>query len=101
MGNYSEFEIHTDPPACNVLINKGYCVTTDGGGFYEYEDTMKWYDWKKDIMAVSKLHPATVWTVQRNGEQTGDMERAYFKNGKHYSEKLEYVPPAFDESKLK
>ena len=101
MGNYSEFTISTNPPACNVHINDGYRVTTDAGGSYEYDDTMKWYDWKDDIKSVSKLHPATVWTVQRNGEETGDMERAYFKDGKFYSEKLEYVPPTFDESKLK
>lgn len=47
-----------------------------------YNDSCKWYDFKEDMEKISKEYPNTLFTIYRSGEETSDMERVYFRNGK-------------------
>ena len=104
MGYNSYFEIETHPPISDLIINSVYEFKTDSSGICEPEEPCKWYDCKKDILKVSKLHPGTLFIIDRVGEGDGmevDVERTFTKGSKSYSWKLEYTLPEFDESQLK
>lgn len=101
MGYYSSFEISTEPPICNVTLSEPYEIVTDDSGFALSDDVIKWYDYRSNMLTVSKLHPQSLLIVDRVGEESPDIERSFFKDGKCYSEKLEYTPPDFDPSRMK
>ena len=48
----------------------------------ETNESCKWYDWKDDITEFSKLYPDVVFLLKGEGEESGDIWRAYFLNGK-------------------
>jgi hypothetical protein len=87
MGYYSHFEI-TQPKNpitdTETLFSKledisgGYTFDDEGRG----EDCYKWYDYKKDMQQLSILYPDTIFKVHREGEESGDIEDTYYKNGK-------------------
>lgn len=65
-------------------------------GWYE----AKWYDWKEDLIKLSKAFPTEVFELSGEGEEREDMWRAYFKNGKVQIEKAEIRIGEYDETKL-
>lgn len=56
------------------------------GGDDEYEfathDVMKWYDYDKDMIELSKLYPEATFRLSGDGEDRDDMWMCYYKNGK-------------------
>lgn len=60
----------------------------------------KWYDWEEDLIELSKAFPTEVFELSGDGEERGDMWRAYFKNGKAQIEKAEIRIGDYDETKL-
>lgn len=49
-----------------------------------FEDEIKWYDQEKDMIKYSKKHPNTTFMIEGEGEDSGDIWRAYYKNGKMF-----------------
>jgi hypothetical protein len=54
-----------------------------------YCGSAKWYEYAKDMTAVSKELPDILICVEGYGEERGDIWRHYFKNGKHKKVKAE------------
>ena len=63
-------------------------------------DSYKWYDHEKHMNLLSQIYPETIFLLEGEGEDSGDIWRKYFKNGKMQVCKAKIVFPAFDESKL-
>lgn len=60
----------------------------------------KWYDFEKDIRALSLRFPDKLFVLEGEGEESQDIWKMYFKNGKAQFEKAEFIIGEFDESKL-
>ena len=63
-------------------------------------DPCKWYIHEQDMKELSKIYPETTFLLEGQGEESEDIWRKYFKNGKKQVCKAKIVFPAFDESKL-
>ena len=48
----------------------------------QYGSSDKWYDYKEDMIEVSKRYPMITFILDRKGEEAGDLEKSYYKNGK-------------------
>lgn len=65
-----------------------------------FDESIKWYDCEKDMKAYSKKHPNVVFCIDGKGEESGDIWRAYFKNGKTFRTKAVLVFEEFSIRKL-
>ena len=66
-----------------------------------FSEENKWYDWAEDMKEYSKLFPNILFTLNGEGEESGDFWAAYIKNGKMQEERAEIQIAPFDKSKLK
>ena len=64
-------------------------------------DSIKWYNYEKDMLKYSKLYPDTVFQITGYGEEQGDIWADYYKNGKVQKTKAEIVFNDYNELKLK
>ena len=60
-------------------------------------DTAKWYGWKEDLVDVSKRYPNLLFFLEGEGEEPGDMWKAWARNGRVVETKARIV---FDEPDL-
>jgi hypothetical protein len=51
------------------------------GGYNGQTDPMKWYGWKEDLIVASKKFPTVTFIMSGNGEDDGDLWRAYALDG--------------------
>lgn len=65
-----------------------------------FEQSTKWYDHEKDMLRVSEKYPSVLFILSGQGEESDDMWRKYFYNGKVQSVDAVVTYPPFDESKL-
>lgn len=65
----------------------------DLGPFSVGGDDIKWYDHDKDVMKISVKHPELTIILDGKGEESGDIWRKFFRNGKSYSWKPQIDPP--------
>jgi uncharacterized protein YodC (DUF2158 family) len=93
MGYYTYYNITTDKVLPDGFEDKFLKITGysfDGGEF-----ECKWYDYKKDMIKISKLYPNILFTVEGevegDDEGSGDSWRLYFYNGKNYRIKPKIV----------
>ena len=47
-----------------------------------FEDEIKWYSHKEDMIKYSEKHPNTLFKLTGEGEEQPDMWQEYYKNGK-------------------
>ena len=45
-------------------------------------DSAKWYDWEKDMKELSSKYPHLLFELSGEGEEAGDMWKAWARNGK-------------------
>lgn len=63
--------------------------------FDYYKDNMakigelKWYDWEPDMIELSKAYPTNLFQVDGEGEESGDVWRCFFKDGRKESVQVE------------
>lgn len=103
MGYYTNFELTHDSDTIDDEVLAKELTEVSG---YDWEDDLylgeaKWYDWQKHMKSVSKMHPDTLFTLEGEGEEHGDMWIAFFKSGKMQMEKAKITFGDFDETKLK
>ena len=67
----------------------------------ESEDTCKWYDHEKEVKSFSKKFPKVLFMLSGEGEESGDIWKKFFLNGKMQVTKARLVFDEFDASKLK
>lgn len=91
MGYYTDYELSVkgDPGALDEFnqVASDRAQTFDDYHPLDYfvrgvEFNAKWYYWKDDMEALSKRFPALLFTIDANGENSGDIWRAYIRNGK-------------------
>jgi len=66
-----------------------------------FSSEIKWYDHEKDMKGFSLLHPGVLFLLDGEGEESGDVWKQYFKDGKQFYTKAKMVFEEFEESKLK
>ena len=74
-----------------------YAIDEDGNS----NDSCKWYESTNEILSFSKKYPNWLFTLTGEGEESGDMWKKYFLNGKVQEAKAKITFDEFDEKKLK
>jgi hypothetical protein len=70
-------------------------------GYNPFEEPCKWYTWEADMRKISKQFPNTIFLIEGEGEDSGDIWKAYFLNGKMQKAEAKITFEPFDEQKLK
>jgi hypothetical protein len=70
-------------------------------GYDPFEDECKWYDHDEHMRQVSKANPETIFILEGEGEESGDIWKKYYLNGKRQEAKAIITFEPFDEKKLK
>ena len=73
-----------------------YAVDSVGGG----NDACKWYEHEEEVAQFSKIYPDVLFELHGEGEESGDIWKKYFKNGKIQICNAKIIFDEFDESKL-
>ena len=64
------------------------------------DDSIKWYDSEQDMRSISKAYPEYIFELAGNGEESGDIWRDFYKDGKknryYLPNKIELVKEEFD-----
>jgi hypothetical protein len=103
MGYYTRFNItisdNTD--ICNIVERlrsiSGYDWDYCGDKIYDF---CKWYEHEHDMNLLSKEFPDIVFTVTGDGEESDDLWREYWKNGKVQNANRHIVYDEYNEDKL-
>ena len=62
--------------------------------------SVRWRDFDEDMKEISKDFPGVLFSMNGEGEEREDIWRAWFKNGRGYSEYARIKYPLFDENKM-
>lgn len=102
MGYYTDFKLTILNNDEDVL---GLIEELEEVSTYPWSDLSlygaKWYGWEVDMRLISKKFPSVLFKLSGEGEETGDIWEAYFKDGKMQLCKAVITFEPFDESKLK
>jgi hypothetical protein len=74
-----------------------YAFDYDG----DTNDRCKWYEHEADMREISKRYPDVTFVLSGEGEETGDLWKKYFRDGKMHACAVFITYEAFDESKLR
>lgn len=71
-------------------------------GRYALQDTepCKWYEHDDDMLKASLEHNDVVFILDGEGEESGDVWRAFYLNGKKWTWSVEVDPPEFSDAVL-
>lgn len=105
MGYYTNYSLEVDggngldiiADLKAVCDNASYALCDDGST----SDQLKWYDHESDMIAFSRKYPDVLFTLYGAGEESGDIWRQYFLNGKSQIAKAIITYDPFDETKLR
>jgi hypothetical protein len=88
MGYYTDYDfkitgIDNESQADKIIedLQLLNCETSDDGTELTSHVHDKWYYWKEDVIAVSKVYPRVLFEIQGNGEENGDIWKARIRNG--------------------
>jgi hypothetical protein len=70
-------------------------------GYNPFDEQCKWYESDEDMKKISKKYPLTIFVLEGEGEESGDLWKKYFLNGKMQEAKAKITYDEFDEKKLK
>lgn len=70
-------------------------------GYNPFYDECKWYEHDKHMREVSKNNPGTIFILEGEGEESGDIWKKYYLNGKCQEARAIITFEPFDEKKLK
>lgn len=59
----------------------------------------KWYEYRKDMLKLSRLFPNVTFILEGKGEEDGDLWKEYFKDNKNirHNCRITYPPNPFEE----
>lgn len=115
MGYYTRFELKAEPAKSpsspkqrleafeSIAKLRGqddgaaYAISSDGGS----EESCKWYDHEIVLRNFSKQHSEVLYTLSGKGEESGDIWRKYFLNGKMQVAKANITFEDYNPKKLK
>jgi len=104
MGYYRRYELSVIDGDNNLITelrefseDANYAINDNG----ESEDSCKWYKYQEDLKKFSSMHPITLFKLSGEGEESGDIWNAYFKDGKMQMCKAKIVFDEFNAELLK
>jgi len=59
-----------------------------------------WFTWREDLQEFSKKHPDDLFILEGDGEDTSDLWKCYFKNGKSQKAWAKITYDEFDPEQL-
>ena len=100
MGYETRFELSHDKVLDKekLIIDLGEVTGYSWDKYLEL--TGKWYDHRKHMEIISKRYPEVTFYLDGDGEETGDMWKSIWRNGKSDFVKAEMTFRKFDMSKL-
>ena len=98
MGYYTNYTVEVQGSIDTEKFKERFEEVT--GYAWAHLDNIKWYYWVEDMKQLSKEFSDTLFIVYGEGEESGDIWKAYFKNGKQQVSKAQIVFEDFDETKL-
>lgn len=63
-------------------------------------ESVKWYDKDSHMIELSKMFPTVVFSLYVEGEETGDISKAYYLNGRKHKAKVKIDIEDFSETAL-
>lgn len=95
---YTHYKVEVKPPIEN--LNQVLKEVAEGYAFHECGFYGKWYEHEKHLKLMSESYHEHIFALIGSGEDSWNIWRKYFKNGK-----MQYCPAKitfddFDESKL-
>ena len=69
--------------------------------FNPFEGSTKWYEYDENMKTISKKYPETIFILEGEGEESGDIWKRYYLNGKVQVAEAKISYDEFDEKKLK
>ena len=109
MGYNSYFELTSEPPLDKLPELMLDEIADYDWRYYSPEDFtedriffgfQKWYDYEIDLKEFSLSFPDILFILDRRGEDAGDLEKSYYKNGKSCSIYARIEFDEFNESML-
>lgn len=103
MGYYTYYNLGIDPSteySDELDISKHKEAIEDTYGGASFEEPVKWYSHERDMGEYSKKYPDIIFTLEGDGEDSDDMWKAYYRNGKSYYVKPKIVYPDYNENLL-
>ena len=67
---------------------------------YPCNSAMKWYDWRADMLELSRRFPEPLFKLHGEGEEPGDLWECYFHAGKSQLCIAQIVYPPYDPAKM-
>ena len=131
MGYYTQYSIEANyeapelgnkakPCPCGAVLETRYCPECGmkATGFlemntweaiissyvdypYMFEESVKWYDHRKDMIRVSKDYPDILFTLSGEGEEPEDLWKEYYLNGQYQEAKAVITFEDFHPGKLR
>ena len=99
MGYYTRYKLEFDETNINIENFKAeFEKLTD---YFFPLGTVTWYNWSEDMAKISRNYPNILFTLSGEGEEAGDLWKAYFKDGNVQECKAIITFEPFDESKMK
>ena len=104
MGYYTDFKVSSKD-----ILPKEYQQQLEEISSYNFHDDgnelllleAKWYDHDTHMAALSLLYPNVLFSVEGEGEESGDLWKAYYKNGKSQTCEAIITFEPYDEGKMK
>src|SRR5271167_3366834 len=96
MGYNTQFRLEIEPENPDLLTELAEGNDQMSGAICG--DSIKWYDHKDEMIALSKRFPDTLFTLYGDGEESRDLWVKYFKNGKMQSYEAEIIYPPVNEN---
>ena len=96
MGYYTHYTLETDHEH-DMEKFEAAIREVSGYGCNMFEESIKWYDHEKDMLAVSKQFPDVTFFLTGTGEESTDLWAQWFKNGEVKTWALEVNMPGIDD----
>jgi hypothetical protein len=76
----------------------------DNKKFYDItleSDEVKWYEHAEDMCKLSEALPSVIFQLEGEGEENGDLWKAWYKDGRQVIHQAEIVIKPLDENEFK
>ncbi len=83
MGYYTSYDLKIHADGDRYVHDEDAKEELKGIVDYDpFQESCKWYGHEEDMQALSKQYPNTIFVLSGEGEESGDIWKKYFKNGK-------------------
>lgn len=101
MGYYTRFALSIHQDGKNYVYDQDAIKQLiEHVDYHPFWEACKWYDHEEHMKWLSEQWPDTVFLLEGEGEEAGDMWKKYFKNGEMQVCKAIITYPPYDESQL-